>query len=416
MQPALPPKLIEKQLILNVIRLQRTELLDQSLLSLLQEKLDWEFIIATTLSNQVINLLYFQLHLPLFISHVPEEIISRLRQWNLAILSKNIIQTEQFQKIFHQFKEHTIELIILKGPILAELVYPKPELRTYSDLDILIRLTDLTKAKQILLNNGYQLYEGVYPESFYLKYHYHLSFYKWVGDVVCIIEIHWHILPSSFPIQLDIEMLWSSALQTKLYGITAFHLSWEHFLLHLSTSFILDNHLTLKTCCDITEVIQKHQDTINLGNLLPIADQHNCRKMLYYALFCSQKYCGLALPLEINTRYPWNEFQDRWLKQHAEASYFPTNLPQKGRWHTSKEYLLYWFRYLLLTDTKGYRFQFFKQLLFPDEYFLHSFYRMRVDRIFLLQRIRYMLKGIKNVFIILFLYFRLRFLSKKPVS
>ena len=416
MQSILPPKLKEKQLILNVIRLQRTELLDQSLLSLLQEKLDWEFIIATTLSNQVINLLYFQLNIPPFISYVPKETMSQLRQWNLAIISKNIILTEQLQNILQQFKEHTIEPIILKGPVLAESVYPKPELRMYTDLDILIRLTDLAKAKQILLNNGYQLYEGVYPESFYLKYHYHLSFYKWVGNVVCLIEIHWHILPSAFPIQLDIEMLWSSALQTKLHGITVFHLSWEHFLLQLSTSFILDNHLALKTCCDISQLIQKYQDTINLGSLLHIAHQNKCQKMLYYALFCSQKYCGLELSQEIFTMHSWNKFQVRWLNQQAEDNYFPTNIPKKGRWHKSKEYLIYWLRYLLLTDKKVYRLQFIKQLLFPDEYFLHSFYRLRVDRIFFPLRIRYLLKGIKNIFIILFLYFNLRFLSKKPVS
>lgn len=61
-----------------------------------------------------------------------------------------------------------IEHIFFKGAQLKE-YFPAPELRLMSDIDVLIRLDDRPKAKQLFVNNGFELTEDNGPVYNYRK-------------------------------------------------------------------------------------------------------------------------------------------------------------------------------------------------------------------------------------------------------
>lgn len=50
-----------------------------------------------------------------------------------------------------------IEYLVLKGPALAHSVYPQPALRTFTDLDLMVRGRDLPAMHQLLLEQGFAL-------------------------------------------------------------------------------------------------------------------------------------------------------------------------------------------------------------------------------------------------------------------
>jgi len=49
-----------------------------------------------------------------------------------------------------------IPTVILKGPALAHTVYPSPHLRHYDDIDLLVHRANLDRARDILLDRGFQ--------------------------------------------------------------------------------------------------------------------------------------------------------------------------------------------------------------------------------------------------------------------
>ena len=62
--------------------------------------------------------------------------------------------TREMEMICKSFNENQIRSIVLKGPVLAANLYGDLSLRTSSDLDILIPITELDKADQLLINIG----------------------------------------------------------------------------------------------------------------------------------------------------------------------------------------------------------------------------------------------------------------------
>ncbi len=66
----------------------------------------------------------------------------------------NQIQTFSFEELVEKFESNSIEYVPLKGVRLKN-IYPKPEMRTMGDIDILIKLEQYEKIKSIMLELGY---------------------------------------------------------------------------------------------------------------------------------------------------------------------------------------------------------------------------------------------------------------------
>ena len=53
-----------------------------------------------------------------------------------------------------QFAERNIEVLPLKGPVLAEALYGDVTMRAYNDLDLLVRRENFHRAEVLLLDRG----------------------------------------------------------------------------------------------------------------------------------------------------------------------------------------------------------------------------------------------------------------------
>ncbi|MDQ6987119.1 MAG: nucleotidyltransferase family protein [Mariprofundaceae bacterium] len=54
------------------------------------------------------------------------------------------------------FAEHNIEVLILRGQAVAEVLYPSPNLRPQTDIDLLIRQTDVARVEKMLGKAGFK--------------------------------------------------------------------------------------------------------------------------------------------------------------------------------------------------------------------------------------------------------------------
>ncbi len=75
------------------------------------------------------------------------------------------------EQMLELFKEHSVPCVIIKGSAAA-MAYPNPSLRSFGDVDLLVKRSDFDRAADILKNNGYV------PKSEITAAKHHASFIK----------------------------------------------------------------------------------------------------------------------------------------------------------------------------------------------------------------------------------------------
>ena len=120
-------------------------------------------------------------------------------------------------RVLKQLREHRIEVIALKGPILSQLYYGDCTLRQCKDLDILVRPADLQATYEVLTDSGYELSEVLWnspkQETIYRKTFHHYDLYH-AGRAVQL-ELHWRLNATGN----DSRTLWVNSVKHSIGGL-----------------------------------------------------------------------------------------------------------------------------------------------------------------------------------------------------
>ena len=95
-----------------------------------------------------------------------ESIKRKLADCYYQSVAENFKKVAMFEIISQKMSENNIPHMPVKGWYLRTL-YPVPELRTFGDIDILIRKQDREKADKIFVQNGYNIKENWEPTYSY---------------------------------------------------------------------------------------------------------------------------------------------------------------------------------------------------------------------------------------------------------
>jgi len=113
--------------------------------TLLQQNIDWAYLIQTAAQHGVMPLLYQSLNTTCP-KAVPKTNLAQLRDYFHSNAFHNLFLTKELLKILTLFESHSIPAISFKGLVLAVSAYGNLSLRQISDLDILVRERDYHKA------------------------------------------------------------------------------------------------------------------------------------------------------------------------------------------------------------------------------------------------------------------------------
>ena len=152
--------------------------------------------------------------------------LDKLRGSYYSAAARNMRLYRQLLDIITVFNDHKVEVILLKGAHLAELVYGNIALRSMCDIDLLVRPDDLRQAHQLLVCNGYG-----FSKSDSLSNTKHLSPYRKESGVS--LEIHFHITDPPYADRIDIEQVRRRATVRNIQGVEVLTLCPEDLYLHL---------------------------------------------------------------------------------------------------------------------------------------------------------------------------------------
>jgi hypothetical protein len=174
-----------------------------------------------------------------FPAELPDEFADHARsQW-----TSSAFLAGELKSLLQEFSRHGIEVLPLKGPLLATLLYGSPSHRICDDLDLLVRPADMPRAEELMGTLGFQ---PVYPAD-----DYHQS----LARRGTFVELHFAVAPPSNP-TIDLPAAWARARTVTFQGQPARFFAPPDLLMYLVLHLVkhdfsrliwlLDTHLALK--------------------------------------------------------------------------------------------------------------------------------------------------------------------------
>ena len=264
---------------------------------------DFDAVYNEAAAHQVHTLIYPSVKEFVSVQKIDRQLMSK---WRKTALLFGIQQTENCEKIKHVFAaflEAGIPVIALKGLVIRDL-YPHPELRTMSDADILVQKNDLDKAKNILINMGFEVYDIT---------HKHISF---VHKSYPSIELHWSLITDKLgSLAASFEnVLWQNSQHSPVCGFDSLIPSVDdhifYLLLHMAGHYI-SNGFGLRQLCDIVLFTESHYDAIDWNLFKSRSIDYRVKNFVYSVFLVCHKLFNLKFPpiFDYNAQFN-NEFID----------------------------------------------------------------------------------------------------------
>ncbi len=283
---------------------------------LAQNGLNWNTVIILSETHKLTQLLYQNLktYCP---EVVPAEVMLQLQRIYSTQVQYILFLTGELVSLVKEFSARGITVLPYKGPVLASQIYGNLALRPYVDLDILVHIADISKAKSLLLEKGYKI---TWPElpldsalekiHFRTKYNYQFTH----SDRQVILELHWGVSPSYFAFPSCLEWLWQDLESITLAGTELLAFPIEKLLLILCVHG--GNHLWDRVgwICDIAELISHHPD-LNWDSVFRDASNFGAQRLLLTGLSLAHDLLEASLPTEIQKRLE-EDAKARWLAQN----------------------------------------------------------------------------------------------------
>ena len=268
--------------------------------SLLRGGIDWASFITSADRHGVLPLVYRTLRTR-FPEAVPERVFHQLRLNYAANLAHNIMLTRELHRIVGLLETNGVRSIPIKGPSLAVYAYGDLALRSFSDLDLLVRARDVEKVRAIFTENGYHpsLELPRDQEARFLRFHFERAFLHRERPV--LFEVHWAFDYPYYSFAALSERSWERCQTISLEGRPILSLAPEELLMFLCAHGAKHRWERLAWICDVAELIRtccslRWTDVINR------AEQSGCKRMLALGLLLADELLGAPLPGEVAER------------------------------------------------------------------------------------------------------------------
>jgi hypothetical protein len=168
---------------------------------------------------------------------VPPEVVSHWKQYYLRQWTKNELLMAETARLAAAFERDGLDVLFMKGPLLAQRVYGRLDARAISDIDLLARrASEVPKVEACLLSCGYTRTSRILiTHALTERFTYQLEYWK---DEIPV-ELHWN-LQSDVSLRLDMERIWRDADSIGVEGRTYRLLSREDAVLAYTVSVPVD--------------------------------------------------------------------------------------------------------------------------------------------------------------------------------
>jgi len=264
---------------------------------LVQKKLDWDALADAAEYHGLAPILHRTVDC-VCPELIPEYVASRLRNCYRESAKRNVVLTASLLTLLDAFESEGIAVVPLKGPALAESLYPDPVLRPFSDLDILVRKQDVGAALRLLAREGSMLdaHLARLPLPTLLSLEFEVLLHS---ERMPPVDLQWEIGLGDYPFCFDMEILWRSRCQTRLAGRDVPNLSPETLMLFLCVHGAKHLWSRLQWLGDVARLARKQPNWACIWELASVA---GCARPVLLGLLLAHELLEAPVPEEILER------------------------------------------------------------------------------------------------------------------
>jgi hypothetical protein len=177
-------------------------------------------------------------------------------------------------------------------------IYGNLALRQFADLDILVPDTDVWKATDLLIAEGYQAHFTIPPrkQSSFIRLGYVRLFNHETESTT--VELHWRLAPRFFGAPFDTSTLWQRARRLELQGSRVRVPSPEDLILMLCIHGAKDCWEKLEWVCGLAELVRSEPD-VDWQRLLDHARTIRCLKIVSLGLVLAHELLDAPVPASV---------------------------------------------------------------------------------------------------------------------
>lgn len=300
---------------------------------LLTKSLDWEYLQEVAFDQGLFPLL--ALHV---ISHgadlLPDLLLEELRAGLVTNRQSNLYLARKLIRVLSALKSAGIDALAFKGPILGQLAYEDIGLRQTGDLDILIHLSDFHRAAYVLSGLAYNMGLELTSTQAKARLRYHCEILFRHEDLFSVVDLHWAITPTTFPLALTADDFLANRKVVCLAGHIIETFSDEDLVLYLSVNAAKDYFRILERITTIAEFIRSHSE-LSWADIRSKARAARAERILCLALMLVESLYKLPVAPEFADLAGSTDLKEsaRMLQANLLTNTAVPNQFQAFRWH-----------------------------------------------------------------------------------
>jgi hypothetical protein len=242
--------------------------------------------------------------LPLLMEEVSAEVLSeqlgekkyeQLRALYRESSLLNLWYAMELKQVLEALTAAAIRVMVLKGADLAETVYPRPELRHFGDIDLMVLPKDLAATLALLEKAGYR-YHQEYRFEAISKDRAGFVYIKEAIPGYIVFEIHTSPHSNEMEISFESARLWERARPISIAEIEVEGMGLEDLLLYLCWHYRSHVFSRLIWLYDIALFLQRYGDQLDWVLLERLAEGLGLKATVYYSLWLCQRMFHVVLP------------------------------------------------------------------------------------------------------------------------
>lgn len=294
--------------------------------SILNQDLDWNYLLQIASYHQVLSLLYFNFN-QTFSELVPPQVLAQLRHFFGINAKRNLFLAKELILLLKLFEDNNIQAFPFKGAVLADYAYGNLALRQFSDLDILVKKKDFFKAKKLLISQQYKPQLTKLEEIFVSEHAFQAPFLNPNGIVS--LDLHWGLAPKRPRHYSRFNCLWNNPESVSLAGQLFPTFSPESMLIIQCINAVKEpQKLLLKKICDVAEIIRAYPN-LDWEKVFVQAQQLGCERLILTGLALTHKLYEMPLPDEVLSKISSISIVQELSEELKQLFFHQANHPEK---------------------------------------------------------------------------------------
>jgi hypothetical protein len=259
---------------------------------------DWQRALALAEKHYVVPLLFKSLAACRDV--VPEAAYRQLAEQRKLLRFRAELFSDELVRVSAALDAAGVSVLHYKGPVSSELLYGNRYLRTYFDLDFLVRREDLRAVSRLLRDSGYRCDDNLSTDESRERFEHDQKEYVFVSGLLCI-EPHWSLTARRYPFPIDYKGLWERSVFHDFGGAQLRTFSAVDMLLILSMVGAKSRWKRLQMITDVAQFYRSMRPEL-AQPVLERATSLGCERIVLVGAHLAETLLQAPIPAAVRAR------------------------------------------------------------------------------------------------------------------